>query len=71
MLPARVERLPKNNEMEEVIACFESGKQGARNLNSKQRSAEVNYAYREILNTWPTEAKVQALESFSTSKEEP
>jgi len=59
------------NEMEEVIACFESGKQGARNLNSKQRSAEVNYAYREILNTWPTEAKVQALESFSTSKEEP
>jgi len=59
----------QRDEMEEAIVYFEAGKQGARGLNSKQRSAEINYAYQEILNKWPKEARIQVLRDFSDNKE--
>jgi DNA-binding SARP family transcriptional activator len=49
------------NEMEEAIACLEAGKQGARDLESKQRRAEVDYAYREIHQLWSAETQVHVL----------
>lgn len=49
------------NEMEEAIACLEAGKQGARDLESKQRRAEVDYAYREIHQLWSAETRVHVL----------
>jgi hypothetical protein len=49
------------NDLEEALACFEAGKQGARDLESKQRIAEVDYAYRLMLQQWPTEKRAQTL----------
>jgi tetratricopeptide (TPR) repeat protein len=53
------------NEMEEAIACFEAGKQGARELGSKQRSTEVGYVYSEMLNRWPNERRIVTVEPAS------
>jgi DNA-binding SARP family transcriptional activator len=49
------------NEMEEAVACLAAGKQGARALESRQRNAEVAYAYQTMLERWPKEERVQAL----------
>jgi hypothetical protein len=49
------------NEMEEAIACFEAAKQGARDLGSKQRSAEVGHVYSEMLKRWPSERRIVTL----------
>lgn len=49
-------------EMDEAISCAVAGKQGAKSLESKQRSTEVSYAHLEMLKRWSAEARVQALE---------
>jgi DNA-binding SARP family transcriptional activator len=49
------------DEMEEAVACLAAGKQGARALESRQRNAEVVYAYQTMLERWPKEECVQAL----------
>jgi DNA-binding SARP family transcriptional activator len=46
-------------EMEEAIACVEAGKQGAMNLESKQRHTEVEYVQLMMLKQWPQEKRVQ------------
>jgi hypothetical protein len=51
------------NEMEEAIICLEAGKQGARALESRQRSAEVEYAYQTMLRRWSKEERVKKLEA--------
>jgi hypothetical protein len=55
------------NEMEEAIDCFEAGRQGARLLESKQRNAEIDYAYLEMLKQWPREEHVQKLSVLPVS----
>jgi len=49
------------NELEEATTCFEAAKQGATELESKQRGMEVNYAYLKMLKQWPKEVLVQDL----------
>ncbi|MBV9688157.1 MAG: helix-turn-helix transcriptional regulator [Ktedonobacteraceae bacterium] len=53
------------NEMEEAIAYFEAGKQGAGYLASKQRSTEVGHVYSEMLKRWPREEQIVTLEPSS------
>jgi len=43
------------NDMEEAIACLKAGKQGAKALESRQRSLEVDRAFREMRKRWPKE----------------
>ena len=50
-------------ELEETIACFEAGQQGAKALESKQRSTEVDYAYQLLYNRWAREERVKKLRS--------
>jgi hypothetical protein len=51
------------NEMEEAITCLGAGKQGARALESRQRSAEAEYAYQTMLRRWSKEERVKKLEA--------
>jgi hypothetical protein len=51
----------RSNDMEEAMICLEAGMQGATALQSKQRTAEVQYAYQQMLKRWPHEESVQQL----------
>ncbi|MEO6890597.1 MAG: bacterial transcriptional activator domain-containing protein [Ktedonobacteraceae bacterium] len=57
------------NEMEEAIDCFEAANQGSKALESKQRSAEVESAFRDMLRHWPKEKQVQHVGAFLYAKE--
>ena len=56
------------NDLEEAFACFEAGRQGARDLESKQRIAETNYVYQLMLKQWPTEKRVKQLQGANVEK---
>jgi DNA-binding SARP family transcriptional activator len=60
-LTNRILAATRSNEMEEAIDCFEAGRQGATTLGSKQRIAEVDYAYQQMLKRWPHEERVRQL----------
>jgi transcriptional regulator with XRE-family HTH domain len=49
------------DNLEEAIACYKAGQQGAKVLGSKQRSAELDYAHLLMCEQWPTEERVKKL----------
>jgi DNA-binding SARP family transcriptional activator len=56
------------NDLEEAFACIEAGRQGARDLESKQRMAETDYAYQLMLKQWPTEKRVKQLQGANVEQ---
>ncbi|MBA2680939.1 MAG: hypothetical protein H0U76_21405 [Ktedonobacteraceae bacterium] len=57
------------HEMEEAIDCLEAAHQGSKALESKQRSAEVESAFQNMLQHWPNEKQVQHLTALLYAKE--